>query len=135
MNGFKIASVAVAAALLPGGALAHDCRERIGEIERMLDTASEQAISASSGGQAVAGARQAQAIEGTGEGLEEPVVPVQEEPEEALAVEQAEEAGRGGERIIEVRAALQDARAKAEGGDEEACLKAVDDLILASLRD
>ena len=135
MNAIKIASVAVAAALLSGGASAHDCLERVGEIERLLDTVSEEAISASSGGQAVAGARQAQAIEGTGEGLEEPAVPVQEEPEEAIAVEEAEEAGRGGERVIEARAALEDAREMAESGDEQACLEALDEMILTALSD
>lgn len=135
MNGIKIASAAVAAAFFSSAAFAHDCMGRIGEIEQLLDTVSEEAISASSGGQAVAGARQAQAIEGTGEGLEEPALQVQEEPEEAIAVERSEEAGRGGERVIEARAALQEAREKAEGGDEQACLKALDDMILASLRD
>ena len=134
MDGIKIASVALVAALLSGPALAHDCLGRIGEIEALLDAASEEAISASSGGQAVAGARQAQAVEGGGGGLEEPAAQVQEEPEEALAVEEAEEAGRGGERIIEARAALQDARAMAEDGDEEACLKALDDMLLVALR-
>ena len=135
MSVIRIASTAAVAALLCGPALARDCLVRIGEIEALLDSASGEAISASSGGQAVAGARQAQAIEGTGEGLEEPAVPVQEEPEEAIAVEQAEEAGRGGERFIEARATLQDARAMAEGGDEQACLEALDDMILAALRD
>ena len=134
MNRIIIATAAAAATLVAGAASAHDCQARIGEIEALLDTVSEQAISASSGGQAVAGARQAQAMEGGDEGLEEPAVPVQEEPEEAIALEQAEEAGRGGERVIEARAALQEARERAEGGDEQACLEALDDMILAALR-
>lgn len=133
MNGITIA-VAAAATVLSGAASAHDCLGRIGEIEQLLDAASERAISTSSGGQAVAGARQAQAIEGDEEGLEEPVVPVQNEAEEAIAIEQAEEAGDGGEAVIEARAALQEAREMAEGGDEQACLKALDDMILAALQ-
>ena len=135
MNGIKLGSVAAAATFLSGAALAHDCLDRIGEIEGLLDTVSERAISTSSGGQAVAGARQAQAVEGDAEDVEEPVVPVQEEPEEAAAIEEAAEAGDAGERVIEARAALKDAREMAEGGDEEACLKALDDMILAALRD
>lgn len=135
MNAIKIASAAMAVALFSGAASAHDCRARIGEIERLLDAVSEEAISTSSGGQAVAGARQAQAIEGGDGGLEEPAIQVQEEPGEAIAVEQAEEAGRGGERVIEARAALQEARAMAEDGDEQACFKALDDMILAALQD
>ena len=135
MNAIAIASAALAAALLSGPASAHDCLGRIGEIEALLDATSEEAIATSSGGQAVAGARQAQAADGDEEGLEEPVVPVQDEREEAIAVEEAEEAGRGGERVVEARTALQDAREMAEGGDEEACLKALNDMILAALRD
>ena len=135
MNRITIAAATAAAALLAGAASAHDCQARIGEIEALLDTVSERAISASSGGQAVAGARQAQAVEGEDEGLEEPAVPVQEAPEEAIALEAAEEAGRGGERVIKARAALQEARETAEGGDEEACLKALDDMLLAALQD
>ena len=80
MNAIKIASAAMAVALFSGAASAHDCRARIGEIERLLDAVSEEAISTSSGGQAVAGARQAQAIEGGDGGLEEPAIQVQEEP-------------------------------------------------------
>ena len=137
MNRIEAASVVVLATFLSGGALAHDCLERVGEIEGLLDAASERAISASSGGQAVAAARQAEVVEGDeeGEGPEEPVVPFQEEAEEAIAVEEADEAANAGERVIEARAALQDARELAQGGDEQACLDALDDMILAALRD
>ena len=134
MRAIGIAAGAVAATLVAGAALAHGCQDRIAEIERVLDAASEGAIAASSGGQAVAGARQAQAAEDAPEGLEEPVVPVQDEAEEAAAVERAEEAGEGGDGLIEARAALQDARAMAEGGDEEGCLRALDEMILTALR-
>ena len=50
MNRTKITVAALAASLLAGPALAHDCTGRIDEFERLLDTAAEQAISASSGG-------------------------------------------------------------------------------------
>jgi hypothetical protein len=124
MNRTKITVAALAASLLAGPALAHDCTGRID------DTAAEQAISASSGGQAVAGAREAQAIEDT---ERSDVVPVQETEEEVEAVEDADEAGNGGEKVIEARAALQQARELAEEGDDAACAEAVDEVILTLL--
>lgn len=127
MMGLRAA--ALAAALLPGAAAAHDCLARVGEIEALLDTASEEAIAASSAGQAVAGARQAQ----VDDGAEEPAVPVQEPAEEAEALEQADEAGDAGRRVIAARAALQGAREMAERGDEQACFRALDDMIAAAL--
>ena len=132
MGGIRGATLVLAAAALPAAAAAHGCVERIVEIEALLDAAAEEAIVASSAGQAVAGARQAQVAEGA---ADEPAVPVQEEPEEEAALEEAEEAGEGGQRFIEARAALREARATAEGGDEAACLEAVDALILAALTD
>ena len=130
MNRTKITVAALAASLLAGPALAHDCTGRIDEFERLLDTAAEQAISASSGGQAVAGAREAQAIEDT---ERSDVVPVQETEEEVEAVEDADEVGNGGEKVIEARAALQQARELAEEGDDAACAEAVDEVILTLL--
>ncbi|MGR3465257.1 hypothetical protein [Limimaricola sp.] len=136
---------AVAATLIAGPALAHDCAGRIDEFERLLDRAAEQAISASSGGQAVAGAREAQAVQGTGAvsddsetgeapeaGAEadEPVIPVQDEVEEAAAVEEAEESGNAGKNVIDARTALQDAREMAKSGDENACAEALDEVIV-----
>lgn len=130
MNSIKLALAATTAAFLAGPALAHDCNGRIDEIERLLDRAAEEAISASSGGQAVAGAREAQAMEESEEAEEDPV-PFQEEPEAEEAVEEAEEAGEGGSQVIDARTALQDARELAEEGNEDACLEAVDDVILS----
>ena len=134
---------AIAASLLAGPALAHDCTGRIDDFERLLDLAAEQAISASSSGQAVAGAREAQAVEDSGAvdeaeetgtapetETEEPVVPVQDEVEEAAAVEEADESGDAGENVIEARTELQQAREMAEDGDEAACTEALDEVIV-----
>ncbi len=132
MNKTRITAAAIAASLLAGPALAHDCAGRIDEFERLLDTAAEMAISASSGGQAVAGAREAQAVEDT---ERSEVVPVQDETEEVEAVEEADEAGNGGEKVIEARAALQQARELADEGQDEACAEAVDAVFLTLLED
>ncbi len=132
MNKTRITAAAIAASLLAGPALAHDCAGRIDEFERLLDTAAEMAISASSGGQAVAGAREAQAVEDT---ERSEVVPVQDETDEVEAVEEADEAGNGGEKVIEARAALQQARELADEGQDEACAEAVDAVFLTLLED
>ncbi|MCP1168305.1 hypothetical protein [Limimaricola litoreus] len=133
----------VLATFLAGPALAHDCTGRIDDFERLLDLAAKQAISASSSGQAVAGAREAQAMEDSGTAEEddetgsapdaydgEPVIPVQDEAEEAAAVEEADESGDAGERVIEARTELQQAREMAEGGDDAACMDALDEVII-----
>ena len=123
------------AALLAGPVASHDCAGQIDEMERLLDSVAEEAISASSSGQGVAGAREAQAIEESGAadegpGTEEPVIPVQEESEEALAVEEADEVGDAGENVIETRVKLQEARQMAEEGQEAACVEALHGLIV-----
>ncbi|NDV89415.1 hypothetical protein GTW51_22455 [Aurantimonas aggregata] len=134
MQRIKLFTAAAAAILLAGPAQAYQCAERIDDLERLLDAAASQAISASSGGQAVAGAREAQAMAESDEASEDPV-PFQDEPEETEAVEEAEAAGDGGEEVIEARTALQGARELAKSGDEDACLKAVDDVILSLIQD
>lgn len=134
---------AIAVSLLAGPALAHDCAGRIDDFERLLDLAAKEAISASSSGQAVAGAREAQAVQDSGAvsdaeetgsateaDSEEPVVPVQDEVEEAAAVEEADESGNAGENVIDARTALQEAREMAEEGDEAACTEALDKVIV-----
>lgn len=130
MHSIQLLTAAAAALLIAGPAHAYQCADRIGDFERLLDVAASQAISASSGGQAVAGAREAQAMAESDESEEDPV-PFQEELEASAAVEEAEDAGDGGEELIEARTALQDARDLAESGDEDACLQAVDDVFLS----
>ena len=98
--------------LFAGPIAAHDCVGQIDEFERLLDSVAEEAISASSGGQGVAGAREAQAIEESGAaeegpGVEEQVIPVQNEDDEASAVEEADDASDAGQHVIEFRASLQ----------------------------
>lgn len=126
-------AAALAVASFAGPALAHDCSGRIDEFERLLDLAAEQAISASSGGQAVAGAREAQAVEAAEPTTEETVVPFQDEGEEVEAVNEAEAAGTAGQRIIDARTSLQEARDTGGNDGEEACMQAVDDVMLGLL--
>ena len=103
-----------------GGALAESCEQQVDALEAELEEAQELAISASSGGQGVAGSREAQAQEDE-PGLEEPAVPYQEEPEEAVAIERAEDAGEGGDIFMQAKALLEEARAAAGEDDETEC--------------
>ena len=134
MHSIKLTLAAAAVVISSGSALAHDCADRIDEFEQLLDVAADHSISASSGGQGVAAAREAQSMQNTDEALEDPV-PYQEEPEEAVEVEEADDAGEGGEQIIEARTSLQNARELAESGDEDACVKALQEVILALIQD
>lgn len=111
---------------------AADCADRITFLEEVLDDAARLAISASSGGQGVAGAREAQAV--TDEGSEDPA-PYQDAPAEAEAVEEVQEAGDGGDALIEARARLGEARTLAEDGDEEACTTQVREILVGLIQD
>jgi hypothetical protein len=134
MTRIKLFTVTAIALLLAGPAHAYTCAERIADLERLLDVAASQAISASSGGQAVAGAREAQAMAESDEADEAPL-PFQDEADETAAIEETDAAGDGGEEVIEARTALQSARDLAESGDEDACLKAVDNVILSLIQE
>lgn len=115
--------------LAADGALGQTCEERIIELEEKLDEAAAYSISASSGGQGVAGSREAQAMElvEEGEEIDEPVVPYQEDAEEAEAVERAEEAGEAGDFVLQARALVEQARAHAQDDDEAGCEEAITD--------
>lgn len=134
---------AIATVLLASPAIAHDCAGRIDEFERLRDIAAKEAISASSGGQAVAGAREAQAAQDSGAATDaeetgtspkqdsgDPVVPFQDEAEEAAAVEETDESANAGENVIDARTQLQEARELAESGNEETCTEALDKVIV-----
>ena len=112
-------------AVFAGPALA-DCADRITFLEEALDDAARLAISASSGGQGVAGAREAQAV--TEESADP--APYQDSAREADAAEATDEAGDGGEALIKARALLGAARTLADNGDEEACTLQVREILV-----
>ena len=117
-------------AVFAGPALA-DCADRITFLEDVLDDTAPLAISASSGGQSVAGAREAEAM--TQEGSEDPV-PYQNRSAETEAVEQTQQAGDGGDALMEARALLGEARVLAEGGNERACSAQVHDILVGLIQ-
>lgn len=130
-----------------------DCAERIAYLEGALDEAARVAISASSGGQGVAGAREAQAMAETQAQDEAP----EEAPEQAQAdaaapdpaapddaADGVTEAARSvaqdpapsdpGEALIEARALLGEARSLAGEGEEEACLTRTHEILVGLIR-
>jgi hypothetical protein len=122
---------ATAAALyvvLAGSSLASPCTDRINALEARLTEAAEATASVSSGGQGVAAARESQAMQARNQG--EPITPstvppFQDETREAQTTRQAAEAGGGGDRVMQARAKLNEARTLDERGDSPACLDIV----------
>jgi hypothetical protein len=114
--------------LAAGPVRASPCTDQIDALERRLNETAATAGSASSGGQAVAAAREGQAMEardrgGTGAGA--PAVPFQSESREAQATQRATEAGAGGDRVMQARATLNQARTLDAQGNATGCIEAV----------
>jgi hypothetical protein len=104
-------------------ALGSPCGDRIAALERRLDEGTARAAAASSGGQAVAAAREGQASQpGT---RNEPRMPFQDPAQESHATRQAAEVGGGGTGMAEARAALNQARTLDQQGNAPGCMEAV----------
>ena len=125
----SIALAAAAVCLLLGRSpLASPCGDRINALEARVNEAAEGAASSSSGGQGVAAARESQAMQARNQGapIAAPTVPpFQNEAREAEATRQAADAGGGGDRVMQARAKLNQARNLDGRGDSTACLEMV----------
>lgn len=113
--------------LLAGPASASPCGDRIAALDARLDQEAEAAISTSSGGQGVAGAREGQAMQDEDGEIppNEPAVPFQSEPREAAATEDAVEAGEAGNLVMQAKAALNRARTLDREGNTAGCEEAL----------
>ena len=114
--------------LLAGASLASPCSDRITALEARVTEAAEATASVSSGGQGVAAARESQAMQARnqGEPITPPTVPpFQNEAKEAQATRQAADIGGGGDRVMQARAKLNEAKALDGRGDASACLDMV----------
>ena len=110
---------------LAGSSLASPCTDRINALEARVNEAAEATASISSGGQGVAAARESQAMQARNQGapITAPTVPpFQNEAREAQATRQAAEAGGGGDRVMQARASLNEARTLDGRGDSAGCL-------------
>lgn len=118
-------SVLAAAA---GTALASPCTDQIDALERRLNETAQTAGAASSGGQAVAAAREGQAMEARNRGEQStgaPATPFQSESREAQATQRAADAGGGGDRVMQAKATLNRARTLDGEGNATGCMEAV----------
>ena len=110
-----------------GPGMASPCADQIGALDARLSETATAAASASSGGQAVAAAREVQARDARNENrpVGAPAVPFQAEGREAQATQRAAEAGGGGDRVMQAKATLNRARTLDAQGDGAGCMEAV----------
>ncbi len=114
--------------LLAGSSLASSCTDRINALEARVSEAAKASASVSSGGQGVAAARESQAMQAQNQGapITAPTVPpFQNEAREAQTTQQAADVGGGGDRVMQARATLNQARTLDGRGDSAACLDMV----------
>jgi hypothetical protein len=125
----KIAASAPALYLLAASAsFASPCTDRINALEARLNEASQTTASTSSGGQGVAAARESQAMQARNQGTPitpSTVPPFQNESKEAQTMRRAAEEGGGGDRVMQARATLNEARMLDGRGESAACLDTI----------
>ena len=124
----KLLATAGALCVLAGPAIASPCTDQIGALEARLNETASSAAAASSGGQGVAAAREAQAMEARDENRPvspPPAVPFQAEGREAQATQRAADAGGGGDRVMQAKATLNRARTLDTRGDANGCMEAL----------
>ena len=120
-----LAAGAALSLILAGSALASPCTDRINALEVRVNEAAEATASVSSGGQGVAAARESQAMQARNQGqpiAPQTVPPFQNEAREAQTTRQAAATGGGGDRVMQARAKLNEARTLDGRGDSTACL-------------
>lgn len=122
-----LAAAGALCVLAAGPAFASPCTDQIGALEARLNETATAAGAASSGGQAVAAAREGQAVQSQDGNRPPgaPAVPFQAEGREAQATQRAAEAGGGGDRVMQAKATLNRARTLDAQGDGPACMEAV----------
>ncbi len=120
---------ALCALLAAGPAFASPCADQIGALEARLNETAAAASAASSGGQGVAAAREAQAMEARNENRPAgaPAVPFQAEGREAQATQRAADAGGGGDRVMQAKATLNRARSFDAQGNAQGCMEALEE--------
>jgi hypothetical protein len=104
---------------LTGPVLASPCTDQIDAFQKQLEDTGRTAGAASSGGQAVAAAREGQAMQPSSNS---PTPPFQSPSREAQATQRAADAGDGGDQVMQAKASLEKARAMAAQGNEAGCL-------------
>ncbi len=125
-----LATAGALSALAAEPVFASPCTDQVDALERRLNDTAATASAASSGGQAVAAARGAQAMEARDENRPvspPPAVPFQAEGRETQATQRAAEAGGGGDRVMQAKATLNRARSFDAQGNGQGCMEAVEE--------
>ncbi len=124
-----LATAGALSALVAGPGFASPCTDQIDALERRLNDTASTAAAASSGGQGVAAAREAQAMQSPDGNRPPgaPAVPFQAEGREAQATQRAAEAGGGGDRVMQAKATLNRARSFDAQGNGQGCMEAVEE--------
>jgi hypothetical protein len=128
MNSLVLIQIAGAFFLATSAAAwASPCTERMDALEARIRAAAETTASVSSGGQGVAAAREAQAMQSRKQGKSiapSSVPPFQDNAQEAHTTRRAAEVG-GGEQAMQALAMINRARVLYQQGDSPACLEAI----------
>ncbi|MCJ2034146.1 hypothetical protein [Methylobacterium sp. J-068] len=108
----------IAAGSVVGAApvLASPCGDRIAKLDGPVKDLAKEAISANTSGKATASARSGQGVTGSGGSA----------AAEAASPEKSAEAGQGGDKAMQAKVALDEARTADKKGDAKACGEAVD---------
>ncbi|WP_306751697.1 hypothetical protein [Paracoccus actinidiae] len=113
-------AVTAAVLALAGTPAAADCASHLALMDEVLDQASRDSIATSSGGQAVAGAREARAVTDTeAPGNDANATEAAQDPQPPQAPGHAPPA-EAGDQVQRLRASVDEARAQA-GKDDAAC--------------
>jgi hypothetical protein len=112
-------------ALAAGPVLASPCTDQINALDVRLNDTAETAGAVSSGGKAVAAAREGQAVQPESQSTPVGTPGAPRDAQEAEATRKAAQAGGGGDRIMQAKATLNRARALDQQGNSAACLEAV----------
>lgn len=113
-------AVTAAVLAIAGTPAAADCALHLALMDEVLDQASRESIATSSGGQAVAGAREARALTDTeAPGNDATATEAAQDPQPPQAPGHAPPA-EAGDQVQRLRASMDEARAQA-GQDEAAC--------------
>lgn len=102
--------------LLAGPALAESCADRMAKVDALVKEQSNEAISASTSGKADAGAR-------AGKGTTDSAANANATPEAPPG--KSVEAGKGSDRAMQAKVALDEARTAQGKGDETGCMDAL----------
>jgi hypothetical protein len=126
MKHAAVTAVVLSHLFIAGPLLASPCGDAIRALEPRVDAAMSKSAALSSGGQAVAASREAQAMQAE-KNPPSPGAPVQKLPEHDAGATAAATPLAGGDNAVKARAALSRAQAQDREGNAAGCSAAVEE--------